>query len=367
MNPVRAIIADQVRLYRHKDGGWLAAYRELTGRRRMLRLTGARTEREARTMALKVQRSFDATPALRDPEARLRGQSPTLAEWFQTWSAEASIGTRTMASYRQQWGMLMAQFGPASRLSDLDPDACAKWAKGLETGRELISARGILGRCKSLLREAVAREMLHRNPLERVKTGLPIVDREWVYTNRQDAAALIGAAPRPAVALLLALCRWGGLRPGEARRMLWSDYEPASQRITVRPSNRVRTSKDRLRIVPACPELATLLALHQATGRVVVGARVALDDSTRQAFELSGVAPDPRTPLHSLRRSRATDLLADGLDVPTVARIQGDSAVVVMRFYHLVTPAAEASITGLVAPVLRPAVSPGRSKVDSAL
>lgn len=345
MNPLRAVTDDRVRLYRDADG-WRAVYYDFRGLRRFVRIV-ATDETDAREKVHRIQRAILADPTLRDPTARPAAPVPTLAEWWDTWSAGATVSTRTMQGYRHQWAMLMRHFGKATALDVITPDDAAAWAKSLQDGRELISARSIVGRCKTLFREAVDRGLIASNPFARVRTGLPVVDREWTYTDRAAAARLIGAAG-PVVARWLALCRWGGLRPGEARRLLWGDYDEPRRRLKVRGRTTTRTTKDRLRIVPVTPELAALLTPPgPSTARIVAGAKATLDAAVRTAFARARVTADPRTPLHSLRRSRATDLLADGIDVATVARIQGDSPIVVMRHYHTVTPAVERSITGL--------------------
>lgn len=364
MRALKAILRDEVKLYRRADGCWMASYYDVDGMRHFMRLGS--DEGVAAKKAARLQAAFTANPALRDPDAPTKVTAPTLADWWDDWSSRAEISTRTLAAYRHQWAALVRHFGQNARLDRLDPDECAKWARSLQTGRELISARAIVARCKSMLRAAVDRGIIKTNPFALIKTGLPIVDREWTYTSRPDAAKLIASGDPAAVSLWLALCRYGGLRPGEARRITWGDYDPAARRLTVRPARRVRDTKNRLRLVPVCPELAALLAgQHPAPLRIVTGGKLTLLKGIAAAFEASGVKPDPRTPLHSMRRSRTTDLLADGLDVATVARIQGDSPIVVMRYYHIVTPAAEASITGLVAPVLRPTVTTKRRKAGS--
>lgn len=92
------------------------------------------------------------------------------------------------------------------------------------------------------------------NPFDRLKGNASEPDKKWKYVSREKLRQLLEACPSISWRLLLALCRLGGLRQGEALSLQWSDIDWESRRLEV-----MAEKTGRRRVVPIEPGLYSLL------------------------------------------------------------------------------------------------------------
>jgi integrase len=213
----------------------------------------------------------------------------------------------------------------------------------------LAHLRAILGVASKGRRPAVtfdvSRSAEVAGEAPRARTGKRKLRAEDLPT-RAEVAALREAMP-PAYRLLVVLGDALGLRPSEARGLRVCDVDFLRREVHVR-GQLVRTAgrgevygppktPESVRTVPVTAEVIEAIAAHLAEHRpgasgtahlLVTGRGKHLDRGTaRFAWDRANLAvfDGPRWRLHDLRHHFASELLAQGVDVVTVAALLGHS------------------------------------------
>lgn len=129
---------------------------------------------------------------------------------------------------------------------------------------------------------------------------------------------------------LYELCRGTGLRPGQVRRLLWTDVDLVEGVLTVRPELGKTRQERKGRRVPLAPVLLESLAgWGKREGRLVPGRgeRLFRFDSharTRAIWTRAGVRPAVwRMPQHCFRHGFVTELKRAGADTEAVEYLVG--------------------------------------------
>jgi integrase len=239
-----------------------------------------------------------------------------LAAYFNAISVKAS----TLLAYRQCESALVEHFGKAKPLSAIGPMQAEEWAKGLrdaEYAQATVSkmvkiARGIFGR-------GVKWKMVGESPFADVRAGSQRNPERSVFVPRETIAKVLDACPDAEWRLIVALCRYGGLRcPSEHQALKWGDVDWDQCRMLVRSSKTEHHAGGESRYVPVFPELMGYLrdAYERADdGAEWVIARYRGDNANLRTQLLrilarAGVKPWPRL-LHNMRASRQTELHAE--------------------------------------------------------
>lgn len=339
MNPLRALADDHFRLYHDAERGtWRAAFYDLSGRRRWLRLP-ARTEDEARAQARRLERAANQQPALRDG----RG-IPTLTEWRARWlDLSHERAPRTIKAALQSIDRFIGFAGDA-RLDRVTPELAAEWVASLAKpprGRPapaLATVRTHARAVKAWLQGAVNLDLIAANPFRRIRTTQPALDTEWPWIGDLEMARLLAACPTDDYRRLLGLARWGGLRRNECLRVTWADLRTAgdgSTWLSVPNPGRVRTTKRRARDVRVDARLAPLLA-GVGVGLIVgrPGGAQTIGKTIRAIFEAAGYVPIS-DPLQTMRRCCGCDWAQrQGIDAFTTAAMLGHSPAVHQAWYR---------------------------------
>ncbi|OFT49547.1 hypothetical protein HMPREF3155_11575 [Corynebacterium sp. HMSC06D04] len=93
--------------------------------------------------------------------------------------------------------------------------------------------RKIAGMFKSMLTRAVKMKIIHSNPLDGSPTpAIPKAERR--YLKIQEVDALLFAAKKPAVKMMLEVLLKTGLRPGEAKGLKVKDLDVERRRLMIR-------------------------------------------------------------------------------------------------------------------------------------
>jgi integrase len=159
--------------------------------------------------------------------------------------------------------------------------------------------------------------MLTRNPFADLPgTTRPNRSRSH-YVSREEAQALIDAAPDAEWRLILALCRYAGLRfPSEVMALRWGDVLWDRNRMQVSNVKTRRKTGEAFRVVPLFPELRPYLEdafAVAAPGQVFVITRwrkqhYSMWKMLQQIAHRAGVKWWPK-PFVNMRASAATDLV----------------------------------------------------------
>lgn len=330
MSRLRAIIQDGMRLYPPGAGrtAWRVAYYDADGARRWVRLT-ATTQPEARKQLARLADAVRRDPTLRDHAAK---PVPTLSQWRDQYVAllsdrRPSTRVGVAGSIRK----FIAWKGDC-RLDAVTPLDGEQWVASMQAeGMAKITARTNAARVKAWLAKAADLELIDRNPFRNLPTALPKVDAEWPWIDDADMAKLLNACPSDGWRRLLALCRWGGLRRGEAMRATWAEIRDGHLMVN---ATGARTTKRRARAVKIDGRLAKALGKPRS-GLICAGTLKpkAAGPALATIYERAGFVP-PKNPLHVLRRCCACDWIQlRKIDPFTAASMLGHSPAVSQGWY----------------------------------
>lgn len=219
--------------------------------------------------------------------------------------------------------------------------------KGVEGGKPLArnTANDRLKKAKAMFDDAVDGRLIRRNPFDVLKKlTVRANPSRFYYVPADDVRKVIDNAVDPDFGLLLALCRFAGLRnPSETTRLTWGDINLHEGRMLVHsPKTEHYEGKDS-RLVPITDELRPYLEAawdRAPEGAVNVLPWTAADKNfgprAHRAIIRAGLPPWPKT-FQNLRSSRQTDW-QDILPDHVVCAWMGNTARVAREHYLQVTP-----------------------------
>lgn len=370
----------------HSNGAyWQASWFDEQGRRQKRGLGSKRKitrvdamgmcSKIAAALALEAEGGLPTIAGLYDRVAFLKAENKpgsmvliaAAVELFATWADTNLSGgrstridaiTKTLASEYRAW--LQAK-GPTGELGrTMGPVTIQRHIRNLRT-------------CWNTIAETLEDATL-LNPWARRGWKLPKVSRDWAEISHDDLRAMMAATDHIGVRRMLALCRWAGLRAGEARRLRWCDVSLDERRLTVLPAAdrtgaRIEGTKQAMRHVPIRPELAEVLVRPAGEAptapvcpdlpspnnlrRMLVGEDVKQGrrkrDGTPRRYigilEKAGL-PVYAKPLHTLRRNCGTEW-AERVPLADLAKWMGHSPQVAADYYLRTTPTTWASVTGV--------------------
>jgi integrase len=369
----------------------------LTGREHRLRETCA-TLADAKLALTRLQREVDEE---KHPKSGI-----TVREAIQQWLEVAELGVTTREQYDDLIRLYIDPTLGNMQAGKLDAELLERFYSRLLRCKHLCSGRPPKGHvCKPLgpssvrkihyiLRAAFARAVRWRylaiNPAELVEAPSPAASSPDPPTPEEAAALLNDAWRDPEWGLLLWLTMVTGCRRGELCSLRWQhlDLERATlwlRRSTSQPNRAAMfekaTKTEKERRIALDPYTVGLLSEHRdrvAERCASVGTALAPD-----AF-LFSQAPDSSTPLrpravtqryrrmairlklrstriHALRHYSATELLAAGVDLRTVAgRLgHGSGGVTTLRTYAAWVEQADRRAAEMIAQVIpKPAPTP---------
>lgn len=346
----------QLRVYRGRDADGRKLY---TGR------VHRGTKRSAETALRELVSEIESS------RAAVEDTRQTLRAWLGVWRDRHSTSwspttlARADAVIRVDLGALGDVELERLRPADVQAWTDAQVARGLAPA----TVRRSFGVIRSALEEAVRLELLARNPAARI--SLPkLRRREFPDVN---LAAALAAATTIGDRTLVRIAAATGARRGQIVGLRWSDVDADAGLVTF-SRNIVKqdggwTAKELKsgNLVRVSVDPGTLAVLAECAADQVARAELAAVDLDPDPFylarDLAGAEPwypDTATSrwrqiaqaagldgvrLHDLRHAHATELIAAGVDVATVAaRLGHASPAVTLRIYaHPVTAADRAA------------------------
>ncbi len=303
---------------------WVIRWQATDGRR--LGKTLGRTDKISRRQAEKLRRQkeleLQANPGRRDVS-----RSPELGEFLDSYyeARRTELAPGTMELHRQTGRYLIGFFGEHRRLDSIRRPEARAFKTALADGNLAhVNKRRKDGpmapttvdqhvrHARKFFNHALDDDLITFNPFDRLGQN-DAVEKDWHYVDPGEFARLMAAA-KPAWRLLLALCRWAGLRLEEALELPWAKIDWEKRRIVV-ISREDWTVKDKdARTIPMGPELHDLLkgAYDGGSIPVIPEGGVSPRNVWRDFLVLckrAGVTPYPK-PFHALRKSCITDWAA---------------------------------------------------------
>lgn len=283
---------------------------------------------------------------------RARRDVPTLGAWLGTYFASrGDVKDSTATAWGHTKRCLLTYFGADKPLDAITPGDVDDFRIHLATreghkgdGLADNTVRRRLGIAKQFFRAAVRREIIAGNPFDGQSTQLRENAKRYHFVSRADTEAIIDACPDAEWRLVVALCRYGGLRcPSEVLRLRWGDVDWGSMRFTVHASKTEHHDGSGIRHVPIFPELHPHLrdAFEQAEdGAERVIGRYPEDTPNlrtelRRIIKRAGLTPWAKL-FQNMRSSRETELAGE-FPVHVAAKWIGNSVQVAAKHYLQVT------------------------------
>lgn len=332
--------------YRRGNAWYLNWVEDGTQKHRSL---GAVTEAEAEAARLAKQQSLGASAAA----------GPAFADWairYATWHAEQYPDSY----YRVEQILrcyLIPAFGPIPLLA-----LNRELVEGYKRTRMAAAAAGTvikeLRTLKACLNQAVAWEIIPRNPIAHVPAPKDLTSRPPRWYNRDELARIYAAE------LIIPKCttredaelhrrfRWcwqllanTGLRRGEAMHLQWRDV--GAREIAVRSEPDARTKSGKWRSVPITRGAQEALESITATRAGHVLPEIA-PASISRAFSRTLTRSNLDGSIHCLRHTYCSHLVQAGVPLRTVQVLAGHASYTTTeRYAHLAPSAIRDSIAQL--------------------
>lgn len=288
-----------------------------------------------------------------------------LGVWIDRYIAALKITKHTTSrNWRQTRANLVDYFGEAKQLRDITPHDAVEWRAWLSTEgnrrdtgdkrKKTTARKGVsdntvrrrTGRAKQLFNAAIDAGLAEQNPFDKLPSVTHGNEKRQFYVPVEWIQKCIDHAPCDDWKLILALCRFGGLRcPSELLRLQWTDVNLPDGRMTIHADKTEHHAGGGVRQCPIFPELRPYLEAawdRAPDGSVhVINRYRSAEQNLRTTFEKiikrAGLTPWPKL-FQNLRASRETELMAT-YPAKDVAAWMGNSVPVAMKHYAM--PRAE--------------------------
>lgn len=276
-------------------------------------------------------------------EAKIRW---TLKQWLAHFHKEQSqkVGVYCQNNLARTEALLLNYRRGSMLLADFSASDAAGFRKWLEAeGYAKATVAGHIKKAKQYFKAAVDAGALPASPFARVVAGDMSNEERAVYVSTADVDKAIACAPDAQWRLLIALCRYAGLRcPSEVLTLRWQDVDFVAGTMAI------RSTKTGRRIMPILPELRAYLedAFNPEEERCIsryCESNANMRKGFLQILKKAGLKPWPRL-FHNLRGSLESDL-AERYPIHTVVKWLGNSEGVAMRHYLRQSPAVLADVT----------------------
>ena len=201
-----------------------------------------------------------------------------------------------------------------------------------------------ISNAKQFFQDAVAREVLTKNPFIELNGSVGANHERDYFITREVADQVLEACPDDQWRLLFALSRFGGLRcPSEHLALRWTDIDWATCRMRVTSPKTEHYEGGGYRVVPLFPELRgeldRVFTKRDNDQPFVIFRYRQTNANLRTQFQRilkqAGIQPWPKL-FQNLRASRATEL-ADEYPEHVAAAWIGHSPDIAKRHYWRVT------------------------------
>jgi len=186
-------------------------------------------------------------------------------------NSRTDLRQSTLESHRLTGDYLKKFFGEEIYVDRINRAMASNWRAAMANGKLSFHRKGkamaeasvCIGvrDAKTIFNHAVRDDLILFNPFDRLKGNAAEPDKDWKYVSLEELNKLLGACPNIGWRMLIALCRLGGLRRGEALALRWADINWEEHHFPV-----IAEKTGRRRVVPIGPKLYQMLleAFEQA-------------------------------------------------------------------------------------------------------
>ena len=308
----------------------------------------------------KKYRNKLAKSGLVESATKRKARDLTLAAWIDEYFAERTDAKKsTHGTYKRAKSKLLTYFGKKKRLRNITVADAKKWRVWVKTksnerdkNNKACSeetTRRMTGIAKLLFNEAVERGLVESNPFKGLASTAMGNEKRKHFVAADVIETCMDHCPCDDWKLILALCRYGGLRcPSELVRLRWSDVDLPGGRMTINATKTEHHAAGGVRVCPIFPELRPYLETawdnlpDDGTAEWVINRYRRPDQNLHETFKKiltrAGIQPWPRL-FQNLRASRETELMAR-YPVKDVASWLGNSVPTAMKHYAMATDEA---------------------------
>ena len=204
-------------------------------------------------------------------------------------SQRVDVKPATKEVWSQVTRNLLEHFGEQRDLRSID-EAAAEDFKTYLFGQNLVSTTVSkrLQFTRQFFRAAVKRKLIPNNPFAEVGAKATMKDDRERFITREETEKLLAACKNTDWRVIVALCRFGGLRcPSEVLTLEWRDIDWEQGRFRVHSPKTEHHPGKASRIVPLFPELRTILE-EAFEARKPEAVFVIGNDAYRQADDTHG-------------------------------------------------------------------------------
>jgi integrase len=341
---------------------------DVDNKRKSIRL-GAMPKRTAEAIKLRVEALLNAkitnTPVDRDTASWLTGigadladklaavgliearDNSTLGDFTANYiRRRTDIKPRTRINLEQCRTRLIDFFGANRSLRSLSPGDADGWLLWLKERYADGTAGRAVKRAKQFFRSAVRSRLIAANPFEDVKPPSMVNEARKQFISPETTKKVLSACPDAEWRLIVALCRYGGIRcPSELLLLTWADVDWERNRFFVHSPKTEHHEGGGGRWVPIFAELRPYLedAFEQAEPGTVYLVNRYRDTNQNLRTQLqrickrAGVEPWGK-PFHNLRASRETELAGE-YPLHVVCAWIGNTEMIAAKHYLQVTDA----------------------------
>lgn len=325
--------------YRQKDSGWqiIVSWKDTSGHWHQKSKQGFARKADAKEYEAQLLQEIKKRPRPVDRSLK----DITLLEFCEIYlKNKKSISAGTGRNYTQAVRSLgPVKDKPLRRITFMDlQSAVSAWAIQPDTQKNYKTKLDVL------FRAAVKPYgLISRNPVPDIEISTRRDKEERTTLSEKQFKALLRICKTPAVHLAAAVAYYTGLRKGELLALTWTDIDwdrmtvtvnkQADGRYPLRPATEPKTLNS-FRTIPVPLVLICLLRTYHDTQPMSIDRRIiAQPHRTMYGLVHALKKIDTRLSLHNLRHTYATNLLAHGVDIRTVAALLGDTVRTVIKTY----------------------------------
>lgn len=271
--------------------------------------------------------------------------APSLGRWCKDYIAgRTDLAPRSTARLEFAARLLVEHFGADRRLDSVTAGDAEVYSRWLGQTRASNTVRRQVGWAKQFFGAAVKHELLTRNPFVGLAANTRPDRTRDHFVTREETVKITGACPDVEWRLIVALCRFAGLRcPTEVLALRWGDILWDEERMTVPNVKTGKVTGETFRTMPLFPEVRVYL--EEAFALAAEGSEYIItryrDCNANLRTQLARIArragvPMWEKPFVNMRASAATEL-AQSYPAYVVTKWMGHTQAVAEAHYWQVT------------------------------